>query len=230
MSRSTTARRWLFWGSEISIKWVSHLFQRSPSWRKLFDLSLLSVGLKLRCDCWQPDRQQWAAVNWQIPFFFPHEWFLSLKDLFYVSFSVPFFHNTFLFKNVWKECRIDFKNIQDSRPYGDLPFHECWLDFSTLFTVTFHAVFSENTFFFWAKNPFLLTVRLCLKCTDLSFKVPEEEGESLSLSALSLFLVFTFFRLLFFTVSAQLCVELRSVRGWEPFSTGATAAVRSKNW
>lgn len=95
----------------------------------------------------------------------------------------------FLFKNVWKECRTDFKNIQDSGPYGDLPFHECWLDFSTLFTVTFHAVFSENTFFL-SRESFLLTVRLCLKCTDLSFKVSEDEGESLSLSALSLFCFF----------------------------------------
>lgn len=42
------------------------------------------------------------------------------------------------------------------------------------------------------------------------------------------FFFFALFRFTFFTVSAQLCVQRQSVKGWEGFSTGTTAAVCRK--
>lgn len=58
-------------------------------------------------------------------------------------------------------------------------------------------------------------------------KVLKNEGEFLLLSAPSFFF-FALFKPRSFRVSAQLCVYLQSVKGWEGFSTGTTAAVCRK--
>lgn len=63
----------------------------------------------------------------------------------------------------------------------------------------------QKILFFLSQESFLLTVRLCLKCTDLSFKVSEDEGESLSLSALSLFFFYIVQAHILHSVCATLC-------------------------